>query len=273
MIDGTLKSVLDDKKISEALIKNSVEKLNNNKRIYIFSDHSDIRKQYSSKLEKLGKVRDLKGNIISGYTSLGSVILDENKKNLTLSNITVFSNRAEKFVGKEELKNFNNNKIEDEKRKKEIEIAIENKDYINMEITLQKHLKDQSEAFKKANPDISICYVHDRAEDSVSYFEFLKNTLKDDFVVRGKKTRNSNQYIINPKTERKNYIKLIDIEFANKFDYFIDKLTLKGKKYQQVKVTLEWDKLTLNEYDYSVVRINLFKKNGDRIYKVSSPIL
>ena len=78
MIDGSLKSVLDDKKISKALIKNSVEKLSGNKRLYIFSDHSDSRKPYSKKLENLGKVRDLNGNIINGYTTLGSVVLDEN---------------------------------------------------------------------------------------------------------------------------------------------------------------------------------------------------
>ncbi len=267
MIDGSLKSVLDDKKISKALIENSVEKLNDNRRIYIFSDHSDIRKQYSTELEKLGKVRDLNSKIINGYTTLGSVILDENKKNLTLSNITVFSNKDEKFVSKEELKNYNSGKIEDEERKKEIELAIKNENHINMEITLKKHLQDQSDAFKKANPNISICHTHDRGEDSVSYFEFVKDELEDDFVVRGKKTRNSNQFTINPKTKRKNFVKLIDAKFANKFDYHIDKLTLKGKKYQQVKVTLEWDKLTLNEYDYSVVRVTLFKRDGTKIYK------
>jgi len=58
-----IKSVLDDKKSSKALIKNSVEKLSGNKRLYIFSDHSDSRKPYSKKLENLGKVRDLNGNI------------------------------------------------------------------------------------------------------------------------------------------------------------------------------------------------------------------
>ena len=84
MIDGSLKSVLDDKKISKALIKNSVEKLSGNKRLYIFSDHSDSRKPYSKKLENLGKVRDLNGNIINGYTTLGSVILDEKRRDLTL---------------------------------------------------------------------------------------------------------------------------------------------------------------------------------------------
>ena len=93
MIDGSLKNVLDEEKISKVLIENSVEKLNGNKRLYIFSDHCDIRKPYSNKLENIGKVRDLNGNIINGFTTLGSVILDENKKNLTLSNISVQSNR------------------------------------------------------------------------------------------------------------------------------------------------------------------------------------
>ena len=90
LIDGSLKTVLDEKKISKVLIENSVEKLNGNKRLYIFSDHCDSRKPYSKKLENIGKVRDLNGNIINGFTTLGSVILDENHKNLTLSNISVY---------------------------------------------------------------------------------------------------------------------------------------------------------------------------------------
>ena len=48
---------------------------------------------------------------------------------------------------------------------------------------------------------------------------------------------------------------------------YLDKLTLKGKCYQQVQITLEWDKLTLNNYDYSVVKISLFKRDGTPIYK------
>ena len=108
MIDGSLKSVLDDKKISKALIKNSVKKLSGNKRLYIFSDHSDSRKPYSKKLENLGKVRDLNGNIINGYTTLGSVILDEKRRDLTLSNISVQSNKEPNFITKKELKDYGN---------------------------------------------------------------------------------------------------------------------------------------------------------------------
>lgn len=88
LIDNSLKSILDDKKISKALIQHCVEKLNGNKRLYIFSDHCDSRKPYSNDLENLGKVRALNGDIINGYTTLGSVILDETRKELTLSNIT-----------------------------------------------------------------------------------------------------------------------------------------------------------------------------------------
>ena len=131
MIDGSLKSILDDKKIKKALIKNSVEKLKGNKRLYIFSDHSDNRKPYSKKLENLGKVRDLNGNITNGYTTLGSIILDENKKELTLSNISVQSNKEPNFITKKELKDYENNKIKDTKRVKEIEKLIEDNNYQN----------------------------------------------------------------------------------------------------------------------------------------------
>ena len=267
MINGNLKTVLDDKKISKALIKNSVEKLGGSKRVYMLSDHTDIRKQYSSSLENLGKVRDLNGNIINGNIVLGSVILDESKTEITLSNITVFSNGDKKFVTKKELENYENDKIEDNARKEEIKEAIENKDYINMKNTLHKHLDDQSKALKQSNPDISICHVHDRGEDSIEYLEFIKNELKDDTVVRVKKSRNSNQYTINSKTNRKNYIKLIDVEFKNKTNYHLDKLTLKGKLYQNVKILLEWDKIKLNEYDYSTVRVTMFRRDGSKIYK------
>ncbi|MDQ7061790.1 MAG: transposase [Sulfurimonas sp.] len=267
MINNKLESVLDDKKISQALIKNSVEKLNGNKRLYIFSDHSDSRKPYSSKLENIGKVRSLDGGIINGYTTLGSVILDENKKELTLSNITVFSNKQEDFLIKKELKDYNDGKIKNIQRKEEIAKKIEKESYINMTTTLEKHLQDQSKAFKEVNPDISLCHVHDRGCDSVEHLEFVSETLKDDAVVRVKKTRNSNQTKINPKTNRKNYIKLIDSEFANKKVYLIKQLTLKGKCYSQAKCLIEWDTITLNEKVYTTVRSTLLKRDGNRLYK------
>ena len=127
----------------------SVGKLNGNKRLYIFSDHCDIRKPYLNKLENIGKVRDLNGNIINGFIALGSIILDENK-------------------------------IKDETRVQEIAQMIEIKDesYQNINTVLYKHLEKQSKTLKKVNPELSICHVHDRRCDSVEYLEFIKETLR-----------------------------------------------------------------------------------------------
>ena len=219
------------------------------------------------KLENLGKVRALNGNIINGYTTLGSVILDETRKELTLSNITVFSNRESDFITKKELKEYHAGKIKNTQRKAEIAKKIEDEKYINFTTTLEKHLTDQSRALKGANPDISLCHVHDRGCDSVEYLEFITETLGDDAVVRAKKTRNSNQTKINPITNKVVHIKLIDSEFANTKVYLIEKLTLKGKFYSQVKCHIEWDTLELNEKKYTAVRVVLIKRDGAKLYK------
>jgi len=267
LIDGSLKTVLDDKKISKALINNSVEKLKGNKRLYIFSDHSDNRKPYSKKLENLGKVRDLNGNIINGYTTLGSVTLDENKRELTLSNISVQSNKEPNFITKQELKDYENSKIKNTQRVKEIAKLVEDANYHNMSTLLYQHLQNQSRAYKAANPDISICHIHDRGCDSAEYLEFITEILHDDAVVRAKKSRNSDQTKINPKTKRKIKVKLIESEFIHKKVYLIDHLTMKGNHYSQVKCHIDWDTTIINEKEYSVVRVALIKRDGKPIHK------
>jgi len=267
LINNELKSVLDDKKISKALIKNSVEKLANNKRIYLISDHCEHRKEYSTKLENLGKVRNLKNKIINGYLTLNTIALDEQKQNLTLSNITVFSNKEKNFITKAELKDYENEKIKNTQRVKELDEMIEENSYINMTTTFKEHLKSQSKAYKEVNPEISICNVHDRYADSAEYFEFITEELGDDFVIRGKKNRNSEQFKINPKTKRKNKIKLIDSEFENKKVYLIEKMTMKGKCYQHAKSLIEWQEIEINEKKYRAVRVTLFRRDGTKIHK------
>jgi hypothetical protein len=137
LIDNSLKSVLDDEKIADALIKHSVEKLCNNKRLYIFSDHCDIRKPYAEKQENHGKVRALDGKIVNGYSTLNSVILDERKKNLTLSNISVFSNKDDDFICQTELDDYHKDRIKNPIRKAEIAVKIEDERFINMGVILK----------------------------------------------------------------------------------------------------------------------------------------
>jgi len=265
MLDNSLKSVLDDKKISDALRKNSAEKLRDRKRIYAIGDHCDIRKEYSRELENIGKVRDLNGNIINGYTSLATVIVDENKKDVTLADITVFSTKEARFVSQEEIEAYKSGKIKEISRAAQLKELIEGNHHINMTVSVQQQTQRVSESLKVENPDVSICHIHDRFCDSVEYFEHIDQTLKDEFVVRAKLSRNSNETKINAKGKPQ-AIKLIDVEFTNKKQYIIDKLRLKGKLYPQAKVLIEWDKITLNEKEYSSVRITLKTKDGKLIH-------
>ncbi len=265
MIDNSLKSVLDEKKISDALRVNIAQKLGDRVRVYAIGDHCDIRKEHSRKLENIGKVRDLKGNLTNGYNTLGTVIVDENKKDVTLADITVFSNKEKRFVSQKEIKEYEAGEIEDEVRVLAIKELVENNKHINMTLSVREQTQRVSQSLKAKNPNLSICHVHDRFCDSVGYFEHIDQELNDEFVVRVKLSRNSNEKRIDDKG-KSHSVKLIDANFANKETYIIDTLRLKGKVYQQVKVLIEWDSVTLNEKEYSVVRITLTKRDGEAIH-------
>ena len=266
MLENSLNTVLDEEKISKALRENSVKKLGDKKRVYAISDHCDIRKEYSRELESLGKVRDLKGNIINGYSSLGTILLDEDKKDITLSNITVFSNKEERFVSQEELKKYNNNKLDDKARVLKIKELIESDTHINNTLSLKRQSKDVSDALKVKNKEITVCHVHDRFGDNVEYFEHVDQTLKDEFVIRIKASRNSNKKRINAKGNEVG-IKLISVEFSNKEEYVIERLKLKGKLYEHAKVLIEWDEIELNENKYNTVRVSLKTRDNKPIHK------
>jgi len=266
MLDNSLKSVLDEEKISQALRDNSASKLKDSKRLYAIGDHCDIRKGHSRKLENIGKVRDLNGNITNGYSTLGTVILDEEKKDITLADITVFSNKEDRFVTQKELTQYEKKRIEDKSRAKELKKIIDSKEHINMTISVREQTERVSKAIKTQNPKASICHVHDRFCDSVGYFEHIDQTLKDEFVVRAKLSRNSNETKIDTEGKEK-AVKLIDAKFDNKKEYILEKLRLKGKIYQQAKVIVEWDKVILNNNEYSVVKITLKKRDGEAIHK------
>jgi Zn-dependent M16 (insulinase) family peptidase len=66
LLDGSLKSVLNNEKISQALRKNSTEAMSGQKQITLIHFPSDIRKKPSKKRENIGKVLDLDKNTVNG---------------------------------------------------------------------------------------------------------------------------------------------------------------------------------------------------------------
>jgi len=266
LLDNSLKEVLDDKKVSQALKENSIEKFRDKKRVYTLSDHCDIRKEHSWKMENLGKVRNLSGGIINGFSSLAFIAIDENKRDITLIDVTVFSNAEKRFIAQKELELYRNKKIEDKARVAEIKALVDKDEHINMTVSLIRQSRIASATLKSANPDITVCHNHDRFADMAEFFVHVDQELKDEFVVRGTAKRISNQTKIDANGKVKN-IKLIDSKFANKNVETIDKLRLKGKLYEQAQVTIEWDKIEIEGHEYNTVRITLATREGENIFK------
>ena len=266
LLDNSLKEVLDDKKVSEALKQNSIEKFSGKKRVYVPSDHCDIRKRHSWKMENIGKVLDLNKKVINGFTTLASVAIDENKHDLTLMDVTVFSNREDRFIKQDELELYKKEKIKDEARVSEIKRLVDADEHINMTLSLMRQTKSVSETLKLSNPAIVVCHIHDRFADMSEYFEHIDQTLKDEFVIRGTAKRVSNQTKVDEKGKTVN-VKLIDSEFQNRDSQVIEKLRLKGKLYQQAESIIEWDSVEIEGHSYTTVRITLKTREGKNIFK------
>jgi len=266
LLDNSLKEVLDDKKVIEALKANSIEKFSETKRVYVPSDHCDIRKRHSWKMENIGKVLDLDKKVINGYTTLASVAIDESKHNVTLMEVSIFSNREARFIKQDELKLFEEGKIESKDREAAIKALVDEDSHINMNLSLMRQTKSVSETLKLSKLDISICHIHDRFADMSEYFEHIDQKLEDEFVIRGTAKRVSNQIKVNEKGKEVK-VKLIDSKFNNKKSETIEKLRLKGKLYPQAKSIIEWDTVIIEENSYQVVRITLVDREGKNIFK------
>ena len=216
-------------------------------------------------MENIGKVLDLNKKVINGFYTLASVGIDENKHDVTLLDVTVFSNREERFIKQDELERFKNGNIEDKVRKAEIKVLVDEDRHINMILSLMRQTQSVSKTLKLSNPCISVCHIHDRFADINEYFAHVDQKLKDEFVIRGTAKRVSNQTKVNEKGKIVK-IKLIDSEFKNKESQVIEKLRLKGKIYQQAESIIEWDRVKIENNWYTTVRITL-KTRGKKYFQ------
>jgi hypothetical protein len=80
-------------KINESLAERFIENNADMSEAYLIHDPSDIRKPYSKKIENLGKVRDLSGNIINGYSSHNIVGIAGDNKSVHLLSHVSYSNK------------------------------------------------------------------------------------------------------------------------------------------------------------------------------------
>lgn len=269
LLDGSLKSVLDDQKISAAIREHSVGALGDEARLIVLHDPCDLRKEHAQVLEKLGKVRDLAGNLINGYSTFNSVAVDVTGKQLYPVDTAVYSNGDEHYVSVEELKALAKGKLQqvDPQRAGQIEQFIQEGSYLNLPHLSRAQIKQVSQAFKQKNPGIILCHVLDRQFDGLDYFEFIDQQLEDEFVIRAKISRNSNEIEVDEETAETVAVKLKDVQFAQAQTWVLKKLRVKKKVYQDAKCLTEWGTLVLNGHTYTVVRVTLTDRQGQPIYK------
>ena len=151
------KNVINDKKISDALLANGIMKLADKDELLVLHDGSDIRKKYACQLESIGKVRDLDGDIINGYNSFNSVAVDLHGKLVTPIATEIYSNREEKFVSQKDLrlisKPLSKKANEDDKLHYEtIKSKVKKQNHLNSTLVANRQIQWVSEQLKKDNP-------------------------------------------------------------------------------------------------------------------------
>lgn len=205
------KNILASEDINAALMENGIFSLAGKEELIILHDISDIRKEHAVTMEKLGKVRNLNNSIINGFTSFNSVATDIHGKSLTLLGVQIYSNKDTKYVTEEEYKEYLTFKQENKellekddkelvfsldsgemeefsKRKLEVAELIEQNQYINNGKIFREQLLAINNQFKTSGIK-KLTHVLDREHDNNDKFEFISSELKDDFVIRLKSTR------------------------------------------------------------------------------------
>lgn len=275
LFNGKLKSVLNDEKISSALREKTASSLGGDELVFALHDPCDIRKPYSKKLGNIGRVRDLAGDMINGYSTLGTVCLSSDGQELHLSDISVFSNgdkehyvlqtEIDALVRKQAQAKKKQEVADLTKREKKIVELLENEEYVNLRHVVRTQLQRVSKALKKENENLEICHVLDRQMDGIPYFSFIDEELGDFFVIRSKISRNSNENTVNEEG-KEIAIKLKNVSLPKKHLEVINKIRLNKKVYQDVTRIIEWGTLKLEEKVYSVVRITLLNRNGKEVF-------
>ena len=268
--------ILDKSILLDCVAKKTLTDLGSADFVYVLHDPCDIRKPYSSGSEHLGTVLSLQKKAVSGYSSFNSVaVIPEEQKVHLLCN-ELYSNTLPSYVNQEVVNLVKSNKVntseatlskEDLLDKKgriiseEKQELVKNNNYLNGLVIAKNMLKKSSDLLKKDHSFRKVCHVLDREFDNNKLFETIDKQ-EDFFIIRLKINRLSNekQTIYTKKgnvSKRVSFKKLIDKKFKNNSTYEIPKLTIKGKRYNQVQASIEWESVYLGGKKYQVVRVSL----------------
>lgn len=249
---GRLNSTVINKTMRETV----AETAKSERSVTLIHDPSELRKKHSKKLENLGKVCDLSKNVVNGYNSFNSIATFGNSKKVHLMQSIAYSNRQENFLKAEDINKLNKDK--DFSGKATAKALYESGGYINKKVVAQDNIRSASVALKAANPDINIQHILDREFDDKAYFDFIENELNDRYIIRLKTNRTMHNL-----DESKAYVKLTEHDFELQKTYYLQKIMLHNKVYQDAKLIASYEKVK----DKTVIKIALIDRNGNQIFK------
>lgn len=90
LLSGRLKNSVTPESINAQTLAMGMSKVGFKDCIELVHDGSDIRKPHSKSLPDLGKVRDLDGDIINGYSTFNSLVISDLDKSIHLLNSTPY---------------------------------------------------------------------------------------------------------------------------------------------------------------------------------------
>ena len=240
LLSGRLKNSLTPEGINEQTLRAGLSNLSVKDRVEVIHDGSDIRKPYSKLLPHLTKVKSLEKQMVNGYNTFNSIVINDLDKQIHLLASTPYSTSDP---------NYNQT----------IGAGFNQNDIIFGQIT------QTDEAIKTYFPDLKVRHLFDRGHDDQNLFEFVDD-LGSDFIVRAKSNRNSNEFTVDQKGKLQ-AVKLINSSLEQTQERILEKFVWKNKIFQQAKMTIIWGKLTLRDKTYSVVKVQVVDREKKAIFK------
>jgi hypothetical protein len=247
LLNGSLKNGISLGKLQSSQLKNFNATLNGKSYVVVVHDGSDIRKPNAEKMENIGWVKSLTGDLVRGYSTLNSIAVFIKEGDVRLLRCTPYSNKEPSFISKKEMKHYETGQIKDPLRRKEIEDLLEKEQEFNTDSLIRKHIKEIHQSIKAENPDCLIVHVLDRGYDSENLFAYI-DELGDFFVIRMNRKR------LSEKTEGNMAQKpLIEMEFEDEYSHLFKQIGYEDKKYENVEVKYQWG--CWKKYDILKVRL------------------
>lgn len=220
--------------------KVSLGKMNDESKIFIPLDGSEIRKQWTTKSQNLDRVRSLDGKIINGYHSYCTVAVRADNHAIHLLEHNIYSTKTDEFLSKND----------------------ETMKIIDSTMTGLKDLPNQK------------VFLFDREFDNLKIIEHLVNhNQKPSFVIRAKHLDRGVE-IPNSLDQTYNQTKIQDIQFnkKNQSTFKIQKLKIKQKTYFDLTLKLYWEDAIMTnskgeKITVKVVKSQLTDRKGSTVFK------